>query len=455
MTKYSLLFAFLVFAFTGNMVAQQANEPITDITFKVKKSKKLEKQLDKLPIFENSYSGFCVYDVEKAKYVVSYNDQRYFTPASNTKLFAFYAGLEYLGDKLPALKYAVSGDSLIFWGTGNPTLLHPDLPDTLAYNFLKQSKYKLYLSDANFTDKHFGSGWAWDDYNDYYSAEKHSLPVYGNILRFYADTLSGALRVSPPIFTDSITKVFASNRSLTARRNLNSNHFEYQLPVNNKRTQREVPLKQSSQLIAKLLSDTLGREVTLVKNAIEDYQTTTLYTLTVDSLYKPMLKMSDNFYAEHILTMCADSLNGSTDTHTRRLISEITKAKLADLSEQPKWVDGSGLSRYNLFSPRSMVQLLLKIREKCGTDKVGTQRLFELLPNGGEDGTIKRRFKGYPPFIYAKTGTLSNNHNLSGFLVTKSGKLLVFSYMNNHYIMPHNMVRAQTDKVLTDFYLYY
>ena len=39
-----------------------------------------------------------------------------------------------------------------------------------AYNFLKQSDKKLFFNATNFTDKRFGSGWAWDDANSAYSA---------------------------------------------------------------------------------------------------------------------------------------------------------------------------------------------------------------------------------------------------------------------------------------------
>jgi len=436
---------------------KEKSPAITNLQFKVRNSRKLHKQLGKLPIFKNSFSGFCVYDVEKQQYIVQQNDRKYFTPASNTKLLTFYAALKLLGEKIPALKYTVQGDSLIFWGTGNPTFLHPKFPDQKAFRFLKNTKLKLYFSDTNFKDKPLGAGWAWDDYNDYYSKEKCSFPIYNNGVRFYASK-SGKLRVSPAFFQDSLRKHTEKKRRkrFWVLRDLAQNQFLYYLPHKSKKTHyQEVPIKVSSQLTVKMLSNALGKKVEWISRTMQTADSIkTLYTIKTDTLCKWMLETSDNFWAEQILLLCADSLNGSKVLNTNKIAKKIKKIYLSDLSESPHWVDGSGLSRYNLVTPRSMVQLLLKIKKEYGKTEANLQRIFELLPQSGE-GTLHHRFKGYPSFIFGKTGTLSHNHNLSGYLVTKSGKLLIFSYMNNHYMTKTKYIKEQTDKILTDFYLNY
>ena len=42
-----------------------------------------------------------------------------------------------------------------------------------------------------------------------------------------------------------------------------------------------------------------------------------------------------------------------------------------------------------------------------------------------------------------KTGTVGNNHNISGYLLTNSGKVLVFSFMNNHFKKTNDEIRTQ------------
>ena len=56
-----------------------------------------------------------------------------------------------------------------------------------------------------------------------------------------------------------------------------------------------------------------------------------------------------------------------------------------------------------------------------------------MLPVGGVDGTVARRFGGTPldGKLFAKTGTLNAANALSGFLVAASGRTLTFSALAN------------------------
>jgi len=50
--------------------------------------------------------------------------------------------------------------------------------------------------------------------------------------------------------------------------------------------------------------------------------------------------------------------------------------------------------------------------------------------------------------VFAKSGTLGNNYNLSGYLRTDSGKTLIFSIMNNHFRSSNQDIRQQIDHML-------
>jgi D-alanyl-D-alanine carboxypeptidase/D-alanyl-D-alanine-endopeptidase (penicillin-binding protein 4) len=75
-----------------------------------------------------------------------------------------------------------------------------------------------------------------------------------------------------------------------------------------------------------------------------------------------------------------------------------------------------------------------------------------LLATGGVNGTVKNWYKADKPYIFGKTGTLSNNHALSGFLVTKSGKTLIFAFMSNNYVATTSDIRRNMQNILKNIY---
>ncbi len=381
--------------------------------------------------------GISVYDPARKKTLAAYQDDHYFTPASNTKLFSFYAGLSVLGDSVPGLEYQLRDSTLFFRGTGDPSLFHPDLPPSAVVDFLNNRKEKLVFSGKNFETTAFGPGWAWSDYSDYYQAERSPLPVYGNIARFTSP--SGLyVRVQPEFWQDSVsldTTISGIDRvqhSNQFRRSLNA------LPAG---LEQDVPFRTSDALTTQLLTKALNKEVVVNNEAmLPPFQK--VYSIPSDSLYRRMMQVSDNMMAEQLMLLYA-SANG-LPLDTKKAIAHAQENLLADLPDLPIWRDGSGLSRYNLFTPRSIVALLDKIHKK-----MPQERLFMILPAGGHSGTLRNMFKGKDSFVFAKTGSLSNVFCLSGYLITKKGKLLYFSFMNNNYTKTTAQIRQEVARILT------
>ena len=402
--------------------------------------------------FKQAFVGFVLTDPETGKTIACQYDNKYMTPASNTKLFTFYTGLHFLGTNVPAMQYTIKGDSLIFWGTGNPLFLHTEHQDSTVLSFLRSRKENLYYWERPIEDERFGPGWGWDDYNGYYSAEKSAFPIFGNSVTALVNKEQKTMEVIPKYFQkDFIAKVDTLTRLSTfVERKERENTFHYAFPDSLDFTIEDYqpvdtlmrPFLYSTDLFIKLLNDTLNREITIIEGPQDRMLAQTLYSVSTDSLYKKMLLPSDNLFAEQILLMASGLMN---DTLSSKTMIKMAKERLfKDWADELVWVDGSGLSRYNMFTPRTMNKLLTLLRKE-----LGEERLFSLLPVGGESGTLEDWYEGNPtPYVYAKTGTLSNNHTLSGYIKTNKGKTLIFTLMVNHYEHSTSKVRKSMGVVL-------
>lgn len=395
-------------------------------------ARQISRDLRRNPAYTDHLTGFALYDPVRQQTLLQHNAQQHFVPASNTKLFSFYAGLMSLGDSVPTLRYVVRGDSLIFWGTGNPLLLNPNLPDSAALRFLRSRPEKLFLSVSNFSGARLGPGWSWDDYNDDYSTEITPFPLYGNFVRFIAPDRVPNLYVNPRFFADSVTRSTHPKLPRTIQRAEWTNRFIR--PAADKPFQQDVPFRWTPALATKLLADTLKREVTLIGKSF-DRTAKVVYGSPADSLYKRMLVVSDNMLADHLMLMSA-----SADTlNLAWAIRQTLTKHLSDLPGKAGWVDGSGLSRYNLFTPQQLIMLLQKIYAK-----VPQERLFKLLPAGGRSGTLRTLNKTETPYIFAKSGSMTGVYNLSGYIVTRKKRVLLFSMMHNNFVQPVSEIRKRT-----------
>lgn len=407
-----------------------------------KMAKQVARQFDKPAITNQYHTGFALYDLQSKRMIYEKDADRYFVPASNTKLYTFYAGLKMLGDSIPALRYVERGDSLIFWGTGDPSFLENQLKGDRVLRFLKHSPKKLFFAAGRYTGNFYGNGWSWDDFNDYYQPEINEFPIKDNMLALSGS--NGKLQVLPASLNNCVVKdTSADRKAFRVVRAYDQNLFRYpDMPVPAHYTQY-VPYKTSTVLTVNLLTDTVKRSIGVVNMKMPG-DAKTLYSVKTDSVLKAMMLPSDNFIAEQLLLVYSNSLGA--ELNGVKAIAHVRKQYLSNLPGNPSWVDGSGLSKGNLFSPRDMVSVLDSIYHTVKDQK----RLFDMLPAGGKSGTLKNAYpKTDNPFVYGKTGTLSGVHNQSGYVLTKKGKVLIYSFMNNNYVLPTAEVRKEMARVVS------
>lgn len=383
------------------------------------------------------FKGFVLYNPKTKKELINYNGEKYFTPASNTKLFTFYTAYKTLKDSVSSLAYYKTQDSLIIKGTADPSLLY-GFDSSKIIGFLKNETDCIYLLDEYIDEAPYGSGWAWDDYQYYYMPEKNLLPIYGNIVKF--SIVDSLINVNPTYFKQKI-KVLDST---IINRELSKNIFYVE---KENKQENEVPFITSNQLVAKLLGEIIQKKITVIPTS-KKYKFKILKGVSSNDLYKQMLVVSDNFIAEQLMLQVAKEVANSYNV--KLAIEYSLDNYLEDLPQKPRWVDGSGLSRYNLFTPNDFIFLLEKMLKE-----IPKQQLLNYFPVGGESGTLKNWYGNTKPFVFAKSGSLSNNYNLSGYLITKKGTLLIFSYMNNHYKIATSEVKSNMEKTLKIIYNHY
>lgn len=379
-------------------------------------------------IFNKGFTGFALFDPEERQYICTHQADKYFTPASNTKILTFMAAQTLLRSEWPVIHYNAVGDTLMLWGTGYPLLLHPDFVgfDTLGQWLAQRPEKTWLIANGHFYDKRYGEGWSWDDYPYGYQMEKAALPVYGNAVNFSKHGHLAPIEVQPEYFEDQ----FIYENPYTISRYEDRNLFTFgDRALAAEQLDRSISFRYELPVVASVLKDTFHRTVQFTSDTLPRVQwRKTLYAPIPDTVFQLLLHDSDNFIAEQLLQMTSAQRYGYI--HTGRILRFLTDTLLARTPHPLEWVDGSGLSRYNKITPQSVVTVLDQLQQQ-----IPQERLFQLFPAGGISGTIQSWYEGEKkrPYVFAKTGTLRHVHCLSGYLVSSSGKTYIFSFMHNNY----------------------
>lgn len=397
-----------------------------------------QQQLYRQPALRSAHVGISIYDPGAKKFWYNYQGNKYFVPASNTKIPTCYAAMKYLGDSILSAYVMDSlhaGDSiptLYVRPTGDPSFLLAEFSAQPLLKRMQESKNGVVLDlSTQHAFSAYGSGWSWDDFQEAYLAERSVFPIYGNVVSFYAQqnklTATPALVLRSPFMNELLVQVAGKDGKFQVNRSQDQNLFSLSAAAR-PFTRATIPFKTLNGVTSfTFLKDTLARmgipcTIRLQSNSPAGHP---LYSIPTDSLLKPLMHRSDNFFAEQSLLMVSQRLLGKMNDEA--VIDTLLKTDFADLPQRPRWADGSGLSRYNLFTPQCFVRILEKMKNEFGMERIKT-----IFPTGGE-GTFTGYYKNETGAIYAKTGTLSGVVSLSGYLYTKKGKLLLFSALvNNH-----------------------
>lgn len=343
----------------------------------------IQARIDKLltdDLFETTQVGIMVWDLDADSAIYRHNAKYRLRPASTQKMVTAVTALDYLGTNykyrtelryrgtVPDSTRTLHGDIYCVGGM-DPMFSMTDLNafvDSIRSFGIDTIAGNIY-ADVSFKDKdRLGDGWCWDDDN----------PVLTPLLLSRKDYFLERFR----------QRIKAAGIVLTGT------------------TAIHTPPKGGTVLLC-------------VKER------------HINDILRPMMKRSDNLYAETMFYQIANKQGGryaNAKMARQRIDATIRKAGISDRDSHS--ADGSGLSLYNYETPEIEVMLLRYAFANSDIYRL----LYHSMPIAGVDGSLRKRMKGQATRnnVHAKTGTLNGVSALAGYCTAKNGHRLCFAIMN-------------------------
>ncbi|OKH43668.1 D-alanyl-D-alanine carboxypeptidase/D-alanyl-D-alanine-endopeptidase [Calothrix sp. HK-06] len=396
---------------------------------------------------------------------------KYFTPASNTKLLTTAAALQQLGAnfRIRTTVYQEPNGVLRVVGRGDPSITDAQL--TALAKQLKAKGItrinKLIADDSYVQGDVVVPSWQWEDIQSDYGAPVGSFMVNENAftIRLAPQAVGRPLQINwaDPnearvwrLLNLSVTAANNQATDLSVTRDLSGNvlKIQGQLAANASPFAVTLPVIDPNYFFLRRFRTALASEgISLGETAVEALGATAtevaaIQSPTLGELVAKTNVDSNNLYAESLLNALAVRQTRKPGQSTSALGLEVLKTTLTQLRVNPTSyfiVDGSGLSRKNLISPEALVQVLQ------GMAKAPTASIFRAsLPIAGRTGTLKNRFRGTPAegIVVAKTGTVGGVVSLSGYITTPNYEPLVFSVIVNQTEQPARVLRQAVDEMV-------
>ena len=355
-------------------------------------------------LFTTASIGIKVVAVETGEVIYEKNSHKLHHPASTTKLFTAATALAKLGANYQ-FETTLYSDTVVnaevvgniyLKGRADPVLQPEEivkLGDKLLEIGVKSIQGNIVVDETYLDAIWEGPGWMWDD-----------RPLWISALSIR--------EIEPDI--DAMSRAFACGNLL-------------------KTTLMEKGIRVAGGVISGTVPPDAHSVATHLSPPLAD-------------ILKLMNKPSDNWIAELLFKTIGAEVMGEPGTWKkgRNVVTGFLKG-IMDALPMHRFVDGSGLSRYNLLNAELLTRLLVYMYHN-----------FELMPEflaslpiAGVDGTLKNRMQGVyaEKTLRAKTGTLSGVSALAGYTVTADDEVFAFGILISHYVGPATAARGIQDKI--------
>jgi len=475
--------------------APATTEPVASVASKP--DQQLKEVIDPI-VTSAEYSrarwGIAVVSLPDGKLIYEHNGDDLFTPASNMKVYTTAVALDLLGsdykwrtsvysDTDPDGNGTVHGN-LVLYGRGAPDLLSQsnkesinsleELARQIAARGIKRIQGDVIGDESYFRGDNTGDGWQWNDLQWYFGAEASALTVNANTVELSITPASTTADQPKVVANDPDGYVQISNNlvsvdhadqiKLGVKRELSTNGVtvwgQYPTRVSGYGVSLSVsrPSLWAATIFARLL-----KSQGIVVDGIPKFRDSrvaekdrfntegkkelaNVVSQPLEQIVKATNKFSVNLYAELLLrTMGREKsamLNEPSpsgrelgDDEKGTYLIRLWLTRHGVRVDGLAFHDGSGLSRLDLVKPSTTAQLLAAIRTSQAA------RPFRLsLPVAGTDGTLQSRLKETEGRIEAKTGTLTYDNSLSGYLAGSDGKSYAFSLICNDFTGPGSSI---------------
>jgi D-alanyl-D-alanine carboxypeptidase/D-alanyl-D-alanine-endopeptidase (penicillin-binding protein 4) len=441
------------------------------------------------PLLEYGTWGIAVRSLDRDDTLFALNARKLLMPASTMKVVTLAAAADQLGwdftYETRLVAHGVIGTGfldgdLVVVGSGDPSIDDWDGAATRTFGTwaerLKQAGVRaiggrIIGDDAAFDDLGLGAGWAWDDLANSYATSVGALqfnentaqvvispgPAAGSPARVLLSppTASVTLRnlvVTAPAGVPPLITIRAAPRGAAAE-------ARGAIALNAEPLVRNVSVDNPTMYLTNAVRDGLvahGIDVRGPAIDIDDVPIRPLHDEGVllvshrspplSVLAEPMMKLSQNLFAESILKALGARTGGVGSVEAGRAAVQTSLRAWGIPPGDVQMTDGSGLSRYNLLTADALVSILDRVYHD---DRL--RHPFErTLPIAGVDGTLAHRLAGTPAFANAraKTGSYSNARAMAGYVTTAAGETLAFSILANNYAVPPEVIDRASDTIV-------
>ncbi len=444
---------------------------------------RLRKAIDPIvarPEFASAFWGIEVRSLRSGRTLYARGAEKAFRPASNMKLVTTAAALDAygpdarirttvetvgrldgLGRILGDLYLVGRGDPNLSarFSPGRPTAAFEAMADALVSAGVRRIEGRVIGHEGAFAGDRRGSDWAWEDLAWGYGTEVSALSFADNLVEV---TLKPGERVGDPailetelhrrclVVSSSVTTTEApppgsvvpagpdETVSLIREPGSNDVRLAGHVPIGGGWDGR-LAVNDPALCAASVFADTLEakgiRVMAGASTSSAPLPSGTRVLATHDSpsmaeIVRVVNKESQNLHAEMLLRLVGLKVKGEGSAEKgHEAVADLAK-RLGIPDQGWGLVDGSGLARTDLLTPRGLVALL------AAMDRHPAAATFhESLPIAGVDGTLEKRMKGTAAEgrVTAKTGTLRLANALAGYVTTVRGERLAFAIVvNNH-----------------------